>query len=98
MTCTPSVLIYLSSIPFWDVLKYCPASKNKSNSFNNFSIISLLYFQNYLKRKVTNILKNQSNWGTFLVALLRITLKKKKLINLFKSSFVNLYIFIKKTR
>ena len=38
----------------------------------------LLYFQNYLRRKLTNILKNQSNWDTFLVASLRITLLKKK--------------------
>ena len=78
MTCTPSVPIYLSFIPFWDVLKYCLASKNKSNSYTNFSIIPLLYIQNYLKRKVNNNLKNQSNWGTFLVASLRITLLKKK--------------------
>ena len=28
---TPSVPLCLSSIPFWDVPKYCPVSKNKSN-------------------------------------------------------------------
>ena len=39
-------------------------------------IIPLLYFQNYLKRKLINIFK-KSHWGTFLVALLRITLFKK---------------------
>ena len=27
---TPSVPVCLSSIPFWDVLKYCPVSKNKN--------------------------------------------------------------------
>ena len=28
---TPSVPLFLSSIPFWDVSKYCPISKNKSH-------------------------------------------------------------------
>ena len=28
---TPSVPLCLSSIPFWDVPKYCPISKNKSH-------------------------------------------------------------------
>ena len=28
---TPFVLLCLSSIPFWDVPKYCPVSKNKSH-------------------------------------------------------------------
>ena len=28
---TPSVPLCLSSIPFWDVPKYCPVSKNKSH-------------------------------------------------------------------
>ena len=54
---TPSVPLCLSSIPFLDVLKYCPISKNKSYQFTNVSIIPLLYFQNYLKRKLTNIFK-----------------------------------------
>ena len=53
-------------------------SKNKNYKFTNVPIILLLYFQNYLRRKLTNILKNQSNWDTFLVASLRITLFKKK--------------------
>ena len=72
--------------------KYCPVSKNKSYQFTNVPIILLLYFQNHLKKKNNKYLKNQSNWGTFLVASFRITFsKKKKLINLFKGSFVNLY-------
>ena len=29
-TNTPSIPVYLSSIPFWDVPKYCSISKNKS--------------------------------------------------------------------
>ena len=76
-THTTSVPICLSSIPFWDVPKYCPIFKNKNDKFTNIPIILLLYFQNYLKRKLTNILKNQFNWGTFLVVSLRITLFKK---------------------
>ena len=28
---TSSVPLFLSSILFWDVLKYCPVSKNKSH-------------------------------------------------------------------
>ena len=28
---TPSVLLFLSFILFWDVPKYCPVSKNKSH-------------------------------------------------------------------
>ena len=55
---TPSVLVCLSSIPFWDVSKYCPVFKNKNDQFTNIPIILLLYFQNYyLKRQITNILK-----------------------------------------
>ena len=30
LSITPSISAYLSSIPFWDVPKYCPISKNKS--------------------------------------------------------------------
>ena len=52
---TSSVLVCLSSISFWDVLKYCPVFKDKNDQFINIPIILLLYFQNYLKRKITNI-------------------------------------------
>ena len=74
-------LVCLFSIPFWDVPKYCHVSKNKNNLFTNIPIIPLLYFQNYLKRKLTNILKNQSNWGNLLVASLKIILFFKKKAN-----------------
>ena len=58
INCT-SVTVCLSSIPLWNVSKYCPISKNKNYYFTTVSIIPLLYFQNYSKRKITNILKNQ---------------------------------------
>ena len=76
---TPSVPVCLSSIPFWDIPKYCPVSKNKSYLLTNVPIIPLLYFQNYLRKKNNKyfFFLNQSNWGTFLVASLRITLLKK---------------------
>ena len=75
---TPSVPICLSFIPFWDIQKYCLISKNRSHWLTNVLIIPLLYFQNYLKRKLTNIFffLNQSSWSTLLVASLRITLLK----------------------
>ena len=53
------------------------------------------FFSKLFEKKTNKYLKNQSNWSTFLIASLRITLLKKKLINLFNASFVNLYIFKK---
>ena len=75
--------------------------------FLKIKVISLLMFLLYpyfifktiFLKKITNILKNQSNLGTFLGASLRNFFFLKKLINLFKDSFVNLYIFfIRQTR
>ena len=41
---TPSIPLFLSSISFWDVSKYCPVSKNKSHKFTNVPIIPLLIY------------------------------------------------------
>ena len=51
---TPSVPLCLSSIPFWDVLKYCPVSKNKSHYYTNVPIIPILI---YLFNFLTNLFK-----------------------------------------
>ena len=71
--------------------------------FLKIKIINLLIFHytsilfsKLFENKTNKYLKNQSNCGIFLVVSLRITVFKKiKLRNLFKDSFVNLYIFIK---
>ena len=49
---TPSVPLCLSSIPFQDVPKYCPVSKNKSYQFTNVPIIPLSLIKNnsFLKK------------------------------------------------
>ena len=47
---TTSVPLCLSSIPFWNVPKYSPVSKNKSHKFTNVPIIPLF----------TNVLINNS--------------------------------------
>ena len=56
-----------------------------------FPIISLHYFQNYLKRKLTNIFKKSIKLGHLFSYLIKNNSlkKKKRLINLFKGSFVN---------